>query len=67
MTPARQDLLRQLQNLRRDVQESIRRGNDMSIQSAVPAWVSLSLGSAYFRAGRVSDAEPQYEAAIASS
>ena len=64
MTAARQDLLRQLQNVRRDIQESIRRGNDMSIQSAVPAWVSLSLGSAYFRAGRLGDAEPQYLAAI---
>jgi len=64
MTPARQDLLRQLQNVRRDVQESIRRGNDMNIQSAVPAWVSLALGSAYFRAGRLADAEREYQATI---
>jgi tetratricopeptide (TPR) repeat protein len=65
-TLARQDLLRQLQNVRRDMQESIQRGNDMSIESSVPAWVSLALGSAYFRASRLSDAEREYKATVAS-
>jgi tetratricopeptide (TPR) repeat protein len=65
-TPARQDLLRQLQNVRRDIQENIQRGNDMNIESSVPAWVSLALGSAYFRANRLSDAEREYKATIAS-
>ena len=49
MTPSRQELLRQLQNVRRDIQENIQRGNNMTIESGVPAWVSLALGSAYFR------------------
>ena len=66
MTPARQDLLRQLQNVRRDIQESIQRGNNMSIESSVPAWVSLALGSAYFRTGRLADAEREYKATIAA-
>ena len=30
----------------------------------VPAWVSLSLGSAYFRSGKLADAEREYKAAI---
>lgn len=59
-----QDQLRQLQNVRRDVQESIQRGNNMSISAVVPPWVSLSLGSAYFRAGRLADAEREYKATV---
>jgi tetratricopeptide (TPR) repeat protein len=66
MTPARQDLLRQLQNVRRDIQENIQRGNNMTIESGVPAWVSLALGSAYFRATRLSDAEHEYKATLAA-
>jgi len=66
MTPGRQDLLRQLQNVRRDIQESIQRGNNMSLESTVPAWVSLALGSAYFRSGRLADAEREYKATIAA-
>lgn len=65
MTVAKSDLLRQLQNLRNDLQENIQRGNNMSIASSpVPAYVSLALGSAYFRAGRLSDAEREYKATI---
>jgi Tfp pilus assembly protein PilF len=66
LTPARADLLRQLQNVRRDIQENIQRGNDMTIESGVPAWVSFALGSAYFRSGNLADAETQYKAAIAA-
>jgi Tfp pilus assembly protein PilF len=32
----------------------------------VPAWISLALGSAYFRAGKLADAEQEYKAAIAA-
>jgi tetratricopeptide (TPR) repeat protein len=63
-TPARLEMIRQLQNVRRDIQENIQRGNNMTIESSVPAWVSLSLGSAYFRAGKLPDAEREYKAAI---
>ena len=61
-----QDLIRQFQNLRRDVQERIDRGNNMTVEISVPAFVSLSLGSAYFRAGRLDEAEREYKATVAS-
>jgi tetratricopeptide (TPR) repeat protein len=64
-TVARQDLLRQLQNVRRDIQENVQRGNDMTIEASVPPWISLALGSAYFRAGRLSEAEREYKATLA--
>lgn len=57
--------MRGLQLSRQNVQESIRRGTDMTIDSTVPAWLTLSLGSAYFRAGRLADAEREYKAAVA--
>lgn len=64
-TAQQQNLLRQLDNQRRDIQNAITRGNDMSIDATVPPWVSLSLGSAYFRSGKLADAEREYKAAIA--
>jgi tetratricopeptide (TPR) repeat protein len=60
------DMIRQLQNQRRDIQEAIRRGDDTTIAANVPAYVSLALGSAYFRAGRLDDAEREYKATIAA-
>jgi tetratricopeptide (TPR) repeat protein len=63
-TPQTLDMLRQLQNQRRDVNENITRGDDVSLGSTVPAYVSLALGSAYFRAGRLVDAEREYKATI---
>ena len=59
-----QDQLRQLQEQKRQVQDIIARGANMSIAAAVPAWVSLSLGSAYFRSGQLDDAELEYKATI---
>ena len=64
-TPATADLLRQWQNTRRDVQEALQRGGDASIESVIPAWLSLALGSAHFRSGQMADAEREYKAAIA--
>lgn len=65
-TPQRMDMMRQVQNVRRDVQESLRRGDNMSLESTVPAWVSLALGSAYFRSNQLVDAEREYKATIAA-
>jgi tetratricopeptide (TPR) repeat protein len=59
-----QDMLRQLQNTRREVQEAARRGIGSSLNTTAPAYVSLSLGSAYFRAGQLADAEREYKAAV---
>ena len=65
-TAATMDMVRQLQNQKQDINESITRGDDVSIESMVPAYVSLALGSAYFRTGRLSDAEREYKATIAA-
>ena len=59
-----QDQLRQLQEQKRQLQDIIARGANMSVTTAVPAWVSLSLGSAYFRSGRLADAEREYKATV---
>jgi tetratricopeptide (TPR) repeat protein len=61
-----QDQLRQLGNHRRDVQDAITKGNNVNMAATVPPWVSLSLGSAYFRAGKIADAEREYKATIAA-
>jgi len=62
-----QDAIRQLQNQRRELDEALKRGNTtMTLETSVPAYVSTSLGSAYFRSGRLQDAEREYKAAIAA-
>jgi tetratricopeptide (TPR) repeat protein len=63
-TLQRADQVRQLQEQRRQIQEYISRGNSVTLENAVPAWVSLSLGSAYFRSGKLQDAERAFKAAV---
>jgi len=63
-TVATQDLARQYETAKRDLQEAIRRSQGLTIDATVPSWVSLSLGSAYFRSGRMGDAGREYRAAI---
>lgn len=58
------DTLRQLQERKRQLQETINRGTNLAIENTVPAYVSLSLGSAYFRSGRIADAEREYKATV---
>ena len=65
-TVATQDLIRQYETTKRDLQENIRRSQGMTIDATVPSWVSLSLGSAYFRSGRLKDAEGAYVYALKS-
>ncbi len=60
------EALRQLQERKRQVQLNLQRGANLSIDATVPAFVSLSLGSAYFRMGKLPDAEREYKAAIAA-
>ena len=55
---------RQIQNAARITQDAAGRDN-VSIESSVPAFLSVALGSAYFRADRRDDAEKAYKAAIA--
>lgn len=65
-TLPQQDLLRQLNNQRRDIQNALTHGSSLSIDATVPPWVSLSLGSAFFRSGRMADAEREYKATLAT-
>jgi tetratricopeptide (TPR) repeat protein len=65
-TLQRQDQARQLQEQRRQIQEYVTRGNSATMETAVPAWVSLSLGSAYFRSGKLADAEREFKEAAAA-
>lgn len=58
------DILRQLTERKRQLQETINRGTNFTIENTVPSYVSLSLGSAYFRTGRLADAEREYKATI---
>ena len=59
-----QTAVRQLSEVKMQLREAIERGTNMTIASTVPAWVSLALGSAYFRSGKLLDAEREYKAAI---
>ena len=65
-TAQTQDLIRQYETTKRDLQENIRRSQGMTIDATVPGWVSLSLGSAYFRSGRLKEAEGAYVEAVKS-
>ena len=64
-TATSQDRLRQLQEQRRQIQEYISRGANMTIENSVPAFVYVALGSAYFRTEQWADAEREFKAAIA--
>ena len=59
-----QERLRQLQEQRRQLQEAIHRGNDVSLGSDVPGFVYLGLGSAFFRLEQWPDAEREFKSAI---
>jgi len=61
-----QDRVRQLQDQRRQIQDYISKGGNVSIENSVPAFVSVALGSAYFRTEQFLDAEREYKAAIAA-
>lgn len=60
-----QERARQLVEQRRQLKEALDRGVSNGIDATVPSYVSLALGSAYFRAGKLADAEREYKAAIA--
>lgn len=60
------DQLRQAQEYRNRRLEDVARGNNITIENSVPAWVSLALGSAYFRSGQMLDAEREYKVTVAT-
>lgn len=65
-TAAAVERLRQLSEQRRQLQEYLTRGGNITIEQSVPAFVHVALGSAYFRTEQWPDAERAYKAAIAA-
>lgn len=63
-TVQRTESIRQLTERRRQLQERLQRGINVSIDASVPSFVSLALGSAFFRMGRLKDAEREYKATV---
>ena len=59
-----QDTQRLIQNAIRQTQNELDRGFNVNIDAVAPAFVSVALGSAYFRAERFADAEREYKAAV---
>ena len=59
-----QENQRMIQNAIKETQANAARGMNVSIDTSVPAFVSLSLGSAYFRAEQMGDAEKEFKSAI---
>ena len=58
------EAIRQLTESRRQLQDNLLRGNNVSMEMSVPSFVSMALGSAFFRLGRLADAEREYKATI---
>jgi tetratricopeptide (TPR) repeat protein len=63
-TAQNQDVQRQIENAMRQTNEAAARGATIDMDASVPAFVTLSLGSAYFRAERMDDAEREYKNTI---
>jgi tetratricopeptide (TPR) repeat protein len=61
-SPAARIYLQQLDNQIRAMKDA--RHRTMGAPEPVPAWISLALGSAYFRSDALPDAEREYRAAI---
>ena len=58
------DQQRQINTAIQRTQNEMMRGLDVNIDATAPAFVSLALGSAYFRAQRIADAEREYKATL---
>lgn len=58
------DMQRQVANAIRLTQDAADRGMNLNIEASVPAFLSVALGSAYFRSERMADAEREYKAAL---
>jgi tetratricopeptide (TPR) repeat protein len=59
--------LRELQQTLRTLQDARDRSDTAPIDTSVPYFVPMALGSAYFRSGQFADAEREYKAAIDSN
>jgi tetratricopeptide (TPR) repeat protein len=61
-----QDMQRQVEDAMRLTKEAANHGMNLGVDAAVPAFLSVALGSAYFRAERMGDAEREYKAALST-
>lgn len=59
--------VRELQNQIRLLEQARDRTENVTLNIPVPYFVPMSLGAAYFRSGRVEDAEREYKAALAAN
>jgi tetratricopeptide (TPR) repeat protein len=56
--------IRQINEYKRRLQDDVERGRDLSVRTPAPAFVLLSLGSAHFRLGQLTEAEKVYKETI---
>lgn len=63
-TARTQEMVRQLENRLRIVEQNRDDGKSISLEVTVPPFVYLALGSAYFRAEKLQDAEREYKKAL---
>lgn len=59
-----QEQLRQLVDQKRQVEQASQRAGNLSLKTTVPAYVTLSLGSAYFRLNDLAEAEKAYKESL---
>jgi tetratricopeptide (TPR) repeat protein len=65
-TPQSEDMIRQLEDRLHLLEQNQEHGANITIDVTVPPFVLLALGSAYFRAEKLEEAEREYLAALAS-
>lgn len=59
-----QNQVRQLQDTQRRIRNNLDRDQNVALDTSVPAFLSLALGSAHFRAGQFAEAAIEYQACI---
>lgn len=63
-TAAARNQTRQLRDQQRRIEQNLEREQGVALDTTVPAFLSLALGSAYFRAEDVTSAEREYKACL---
>ena len=61
-----QNRTRQLQDMQRRIRDNMEREHGSALDTTVPAFLSLALGSAHFRAEQFAEAETEYKACLAA-
>lgn len=61
-----QNRTRQLEDMQRRIRDNMEREHGTALDTTVPAFLSLALGSAHFRAQQFAEAETEYKACLAA-